>query len=137
MWYKVKVNRTIVTSKGKEKSLIEYYLNDNTNFAEAGYEVLKYLQEQLHTDGEIEDVCLMKNLKPSGNTEYQPDCRVYIVKFAQDITQDDGTVKTLKYPVPFYAKSNNALQQILDLYIKQGLEDMRVTTISETKWKII
>jgi hypothetical protein len=137
MWYKVKVNRTIVTSKGKEKSLIEYYLNDNTNFAEAGYEVLKYLQEQLHTDGEIEDVCLMKNLKPCGNTEYQPDCRVYIVKFAQDITQDDGTVKTLKYPVPFYAKSNNALQQILDLYIKQGLEDMRVTTISETKWKII
>ena len=137
MWYKVKVNRTIVTSKGKEKSLIEYYLNDNTNFAEAGYEVLKYLQEQLHTDGEIEDVCLMKNLKPSGNTEYQPDCRVYIVKFAQDVTQDDGTVKTLKYPVPFYAKSNNALQQILDLYIKQGLEDMRVTTISETKWKIV
>ena len=137
MWYKVKVNRTIVTSKGKEKSLIEYYLNDNTNFAEAGYEVLKYLQEQLHTDGEIEDECLMKNLKPSGNTEYQPDCRVYIVKFAQDVTQDDGTVKTLKYPVPFYAKSNNALQQILDLYIKQGLEDMRVTTISETKWKIV
>lgn len=133
MWYRVKINRNITTSKGKQKSLIEYYLTDQTNFAEAGYVVLKHL----NGEGEIEDVCLMKNLKPTGNTKYQDSCKVYIVKFAEDVEQDDGSVKTLKYPVPFFANNNTELQKILDLYLKQGLEDMRITTISETKWIII
>ena len=78
MWYRVKVSRNIVTPKGKDKSVVEYYLSDKENFAEAGYAVLQYLGG----DGEIEDVCLMKNLKPAGNIKYQPTCKVFIVKFA-------------------------------------------------------
>ena len=133
MWYRVKVSRNIVTTKGKEKPVTEYYLSDKENFAEAGYAVLQYL----NGDGEIEDVCLMKNLKPSGNTEYQPTCKVFIVKFAEEVEQEDGTIKTLKYPVPFYANNNTELQKILELYLKQGLDNMRITTVSETQWKII
>ena len=133
MWYRVKVSRNIVTPKGKEKPIVEYYLTDKDNFAEAGYRVMEYLGG----DGEVEDVCLMKTLKPSGNTEYQPTCKVFIVKFAEEVEQEDGTIKTMKYPVPFYANNNTELQKILDLYIKQGLDNMRITTVSETQWKII
>ncbi len=133
MWYRVKVSRNIVTPKGKDKSIVEYYLSDKDNFAEAGYAVLQYLEG----DGEIEDVCLMKNLKPAGNEEYQPTCKVFIVKFAEEVEQEDGTIKTLKYPVPFYANNNTELQKILDLYLKQGLDNMRITTVSETQWKIV
>lgn len=133
MWYRVKVSRNIVTPKGKEKPIVEYYLTDKDNFAEAGYRVMEYLGG----DGEVEDVCLMKTLKPSGNTEYQPTCKVFIVKFAEEIEQEDGTIKTMKYPVPFYANNNTELQKILDLYLKQGLDNMRITTVSETQWTII
>jgi len=133
MWYRVKVSRNILTPKGKEKPITEYYLSDQNNFAEAGYAVLKYL----NGEGEIEDVCLMKNLKPAGNIEYQETCKVFIVKFAEEVEQEDGTIKTLKYPVPFYANNNTELQKILDLYLKQGLDNMRITTVSETQWKII
>ena len=28
MWYRVKVSRNIVTPKGKDKSIVEYYLSD-------------------------------------------------------------------------------------------------------------
>lgn len=133
MWYRVKVSRNIVTSKGKEKSIVEYYLSDQSNFAEAGYAVLQHLDG----DGEIEDVCLMKTLKPAGNTKYQPTCKVFIVKFAEEVEQEDGSIKTVKYPVPFYANNNTELQKILDLYLKQGLDNMRITTVSETQWKIV
>lgn len=133
MWYKVKITRNIVTPKGKDKTVTEYYLSDQTNFAEAGYAIMNHF----NGDCEVEDVCLMKNLKPAGNIEYQPTCKVFIVKFAEEVEQEDGTIKTLKYPVPFYANNNTELQKILELYLKQGLENMRITTVSETQWKII
>jgi hypothetical protein len=133
MWYRVKISRNIKTPKGKDKNITEYYLTDQTNFAEAGYKVMKAID----TDCEIEDVCLMKNLKPTGNIEYQPSCKVFIVKFAEEMEMEDGTMKTMKYPVPFYANNNTELQKILELYLKQGLENMRITTVSETQWKII
>jgi alpha-D-ribose 1-methylphosphonate 5-triphosphate synthase subunit PhnI len=78
----------------------------------------------------------MKTLKPAGNVEYNENNKVFIVKFAEDI-DIDGRVKTLKYPVPFYANNNEELQVILKLYLEQGLENMRITTVSETQWKIL
>lgn len=133
MWYRVKVSRKIQTPKGKDKNIVEYYLSDQTNFAEAGYKVMEYTGGE----GEIEDVCLMKNLKPAGNEKYADTCKVFIVKFAEEIEADDGTIKIVKYPVPFYANNNSELQYILDLYIKQGLDNMRITTVSETQWTIV
>jgi hypothetical protein len=131
MWFKVKIGRDTVVNE-KMKHVIETYLCDVDNFAEAGYKVLQYL----NGEGEVEDVCLMKTLKPAGNIEYAPTNKVFIVKFAEDINID-GRTKTLKYPVPFYANNNEELQVILKLYLEQGLDNMRITTVSETQWKII
>lgn len=131
MWFKVKIGRDTVVNE-KMKRVIETYLCDVDNFAEAGYKVLQYL----NGEGEVEDVCLMKTLKPAGNIEYAPTNKIFIVKFAEDI-DIDGRTKTLKYPVPFYANNNDELQVILKLYLEQGLDNMRITTVSETQWKII
>jgi len=131
MWFKVKIGRDTVVNE-KMKRVIETYLCDVDNFAEAGYKVLQYL----NGEGEVEDVCLMKTLKPAGNIEYAPTNKIFIVKFAEDI-DIDGRTKTLKYPVPFYANNNEELQVILKLYLEQGLDNMRITTVSETQWKII
>ncbi len=133
MWYRIKVSRNINVANNKKKTVTEYYLNENINFADAGNVVVNYLNGEC----EVEDVCLMKNLKPLGNVNYTEDSLVYIVKFAQDFVQNDGTIKTVKYPVPFRANNSQELQPILDLFLKQGLDDMRITAISETRWKIV
>lgn len=48
--------------------------------------------------------------------------------------QEDGTYKTVKYALPVFAKSSDEVNRIMKDYISQGLENMRITTISETKW---
>ena len=50
------------------------------------------------------------------------------------IKQEDGTYKTIKYVLPAFADDSNQLQNIMKDYISQGFENMRLTTISETKW---
>lgn len=132
MWFKVNISREILI-KDKPKTIIETYLCDTDNFAEAGYRVMQYWNGEC----EVEDVMLMKTLKPLGNEKYAESNKVYIVKIAEDFVQDDGSVKTIKYPVPFYADSQNELQEHVRFYMSQGLQDMRITTISETKWEII
>lgn len=132
MWYKVKFTRDEqIEDKIVHKTL--YYLVDTDDFATAGYKALEYW----NNDGEVEDVCLMKSYKPLGNEKYSDDNKVFIVKVATDFIDDNGRVKTIKYPLPFYANNNTELQKILENFISQGMEDMRVTTISETKWEII
>lgn len=133
MWYKVKITREVADDKGKLKNKTEYYLSDVDNFAEAGYRVMNYFNGEC----EIEDVQLLKNYKPAGNEKYADTNKVFIVKFAVDFAQEDGSGKTQKYPVPFYADDNSSLQEIIAQYMRQGLDDMRVTTTSETKWEIV
>ena len=109
------------------------FLSDKDNFAEAGYAAMKAVD----ADGEVEDVMLMKTLKPLGNTKYDERNKVFIVKIAEDYELDDGSIKTIKYPIPFYANNNEELQKIIKDYIGQGLQEMRVTTVSETAWEIV
>lgn len=133
MWYKVKYTSSEVLESGKVIHTLDYYLVDANNFADAGYKVLK----ENNNLGEVEDVCLMKNYKPAGNIQYADTNKVFIVKFAEDFEDENGKIKTIKYPVPFWANNNTELQTILELYLKQGLDNMRITTVSETRWKII
>lgn len=133
MWYRINVTRTFQDEKGKTRSAYETYLSDAENFAEAGYNVMKRFGE----DCEIEAVTLEKSLKPLGNERYSDENKLFIVKVAADYKQDDGTIKTLKYPIPFYASNTDELQVAVKNYMEQGLEDMRITTISETKWEIV
>ena len=50
------------------------------------------------------------------------------------ILMEDGTYKTSKYVLPVFAEDSIKLQAIMKEFISQGLENMRLTTISETKW---
>ena len=52
----------------------------------------------------------------------------------EDIYQEDGTLKTIKYALPVFAQTSDEVHEIMKAYIAQGLENMRITTISETKW---
>lgn len=82
---------------------------------------------------EVEDILLMKSYKPAIN-EYKEGNKVYIIKIAEDMTNENGNIKTLKYPMPVFANNDAELYVIVKNFIKQGLNNMRLTTISETKW---
>lgn len=130
MYFKIKASVTNILGNGKEKTVIETYLTEGINFIDAGYKIMQLLGGP----DTIEDICMMKNFKPSVNDKFADTNKLFIVKIAEDILQEDGTYKTVKYVLPAFADDSNQLQNIMKDYISQGFENMRLTTISETKW---
>ena len=130
MYYKIKVSKLNGNFNGKDDYSIETYLTDADNFAEAGYKVINKLGTE---NVEVEDICLMKTLKPLVNEKYSIKNKLFIVKIAEDIF-DNNKVKTIKYVLPVFANDSDDLQRIMKDYIAQGLDNMRLTTISETQW---
>ena len=130
MYFKIKASVTNILGDGKEKTVIETYLTEGINFIDAGYKIMQLLGGP----DTIEDICMMKNFKPSVNDKFADTNKLFIVKIAEDILQEDGTYKTVKYVLPAFADDSNQLQNIMKDYISQGFENMRLTTISETKW---
>ena len=125
MYYKIKISK-----QNNGKNIIETYFTDALHFADAAKKVIDIVGK----DAEVEDICLMKSYKPSINEPYNENNKLYLVKIAEDILQNTGNYKTIKYVLPVFANDSNELQKIVNDYIKQGLENMRLTTISETKW---
>jgi hypothetical protein len=124
MYYKIKV------SNKKEKGITTYF-TDAIHFAEAAKKVIQLIGN----DFDVEEIKLMKNIKPSINEKTSDKNKLYMIKIAEDIIQDDGIqIKTIKYELPCFANNTSELTDIINDYIKQGLQDMRLTTISETKW---
>ena len=126
MYYKIKVSN-IPDMKG-----IVTYLVDEDNFANAAQKVI----QEVGVTADVEEIKWMKNFKPAINTKYSDNNKLYMVKIAEDMNIDDKT-RTVKYELPVFANDSNELHKIVNDYITQGLENMRLTTISETKWLYI
>ena len=125
MYYKFKVTN-LPNIKG-----IVTYLTESDNFADAAYKIIKIVGTG---PAEIEEIKLMKNIKPAINEKSSNHNKLYMIKIAEDILQDDNTIKTVKYELPVFADNAIELTDIVNDYLAQGLENMRLTTISETKW---
>ena len=126
MYYKIKVSN-IPDMKG-----IVTYLVDEDNFANAAQKVI----QEVGVTVDVEEIKWMKKFKPSINTKYSDNNKLYMLKIAEEMNIDDKT-KTVKYELPVFANDSNELHKIVNDYITQGLENMRLTTISETKWLYI
>ena len=123
MYFRIKVSNL------PDVSGITTFLLDEDNFANAAYKVI----EQIGTTADIEEIKWMKNFKPAINEKYDPNNKLYIIKIAEDMNIE-GKIKTVKYELPVFANDSNELNKIVNDYISQGLQNMRLTTTSETKW---
>ena len=123
MYFRIKVSNL------PDVSGITTFLLDEDNFANAAYKVI----EQIGTTADIEEIKWMKNFKPAINEKYDPNNKLYIIKIAEDMNIE-GKIKTVKYELPVFANDSNELNKIVNDYISQGLQNMRLTTIAETKW---
>lgn len=124
MYYRFKVSN-VPNVKG-----IITYLTESDNFANAAYKII----QMVGSNSEIEEIKLMKNFKPAINEKFAETNKLYMVKIAEDVIQEDMLMKTIKYELPVFANDSNELHKIVNDYISQGLDNMRLTTISETKW---
>lgn len=123
MYYKIKATNS-------EEKGIKTYFTEAIHFAEAAQKVLK----EIGTKYDIEEVKLMKNIKPAINEKTSDSNKLYMIKIAEDVIQDDNNIKTVKYELPCFANNAIELTDIINDYLAQGLSNMRLTTISETKW---
>ena len=128
MYFKFKVNN-MPGIKG-----VLTYFTEADNFAEAAQRIIGAVGTG---PAEIEEIKLMKNIKPALNEKTSETNKLYMIKIAEDSFQDNGTMKTIKYELPVFADNTDEVQSIVKDYISQGLETMRLTTISETKWLYI
>lgn len=128
MYFKFKVSN-LPGIKG-----IVTFLTEANNFAEAAY---KIIQQAGTGPAEVEEIKLMKNFKPAINEKVDDKNKLYMIKIAEDAKQDDGSIKTIKYELPCFANDAIDVTDKVNNYLEQGLENMRLTTISETKWIFI
>ena len=66
MYFKIKVSNKTLDKNGKEKNVLETYLTEAVNFADAGYKIIQIVG----TEAEVEDVCMMKSFKPAVNDKF-------------------------------------------------------------------
>lgn len=122
MYYRIKVLHP-------KKGIVTFF-TDAIHFAEAAKKVINLIG----TSYEIEEIKLMKNIKPAINEKYDKQNKLYIIKIAEDVIGENNQTKTIKYELPVFANNSTELYKIIGNYMAQGLEDMRLSTISETKW---
>lgn len=130
MYYKIKISnmpgiKGIVTYLTESDSVLDV--------AKAVENTIDKYQNNYIDRPEVEEIKLMKNFKPAINEKFADTNKLYMVKIAEDITVD-GKTKTIKYELPVFANDSIGLYDIVNDYLKQGFENMRLTTISETKW---
>lgn len=131
MFYEIGVKNTIVDKKGNDKEVVTKYIVENQElFAEAE---MKGLQLGLANA----DVVTIKrsSLREIGNSPTgEENEAIYDATIVDNILQDDGSVKKMKYHVAFYATSVAGANKAVQDYMKQGLQDMECESIKKTSF---
>jgi hypothetical protein len=127
MFYELKVKVDKENKKGEIKPVTELFITDCELFANAEYTGLN------EYDGKCDVVAIKRSaIREIVNTkeEGKPFFRAAIV---QIYTNDDGTEKELLYPVLVCASDMKEANKLMEDYIKQGLNDMKLKEIKESK----
>lgn len=82
----------------------------------------------IKTNNKIREVI---NEKPDGDDE----CKIFYATVCDFFTDDNGKNKELPYVVVAFAHDMTEAKAAVDQYMRQGLEDMELKKIAETKVK--
>jgi hypothetical protein len=81
----------------------------------------------IKTNNKIREVI---NEKPAGDDE----CKIFYATICDFFTDDNGQKKEIPYIVVAFAHDMNEAKAAVDQYMRQGLEDMELKAIEETKF---
>lgn len=131
--FEVKSRRTIIDQKsGNDKTITEAFFIENcTSWADAEDKMLGYF----NSENEVVGMAISKVMEVVNEpTDAEKmDMFIYRAVIASIYTDDDGNEKEMKYPVLLWAKNIDEAMGIVNNYLRQGLEDMSLVSITKTK----
>lgn len=119
-------------NKGNDKSITEAFFIENcTSWADAEDKMLAYF----NSENEVIGMAISKVLEVvnTPTQEEKMDMFIYRAVIASIYTDDDGNEKEMKYPVLLWAKNIDEAMSVVNNYLRQGLEDMSLVSITKTK----
>lgn len=119
-------------NKGNDKSITEAFFIENcTSWADAEDKMLAYF----NSENEVVGMAISKVLEVvnTPTQEEKMDMFVYRAVIASIYTDDDNNEKEMKYPVLLWAKNIDEAMSVVNNYLRQGLEDMSLVSITKTK----
>lgn len=130
MFYEAVSKRTIIDQKsGNDKDVNEKFIvKDCELCAECEQKVLEYW------NGECDVTSVKQSKIREFVNERQDDEQFIFLATIEDVfTDDDGEEKSTKYVVGVFAKSVEESTKLVVEYMKQGMSDLRLTSIKKTK----
>jgi hypothetical protein len=130
--FEVKSRRVVMDNKGNDKSITEAFFIENcTSWADAEDKMLAYF----NSENEVVGMAISKVLEVvnTPTQEEKMDMFVYRAVIASIYTDDDNNEKEMKYPVLLWAKNIEEAMNVVNDYLRQGLEDMSLVSITKTK----
>ena len=130
--FEVKSRRVVMDNKGNDKSITEAFFIENcTSWADAEDKMLAYF----NSENEVVGMAISKVLEVvnTPTQEEKMDMFIYRAVIASIYTDDDGNEKEMKYPVLLWAKNIDEAMSVVNNYLRQGLEDMSLVSITKTK----
>lgn len=123
----IKVNK--LTEKGEEKEVRESYVIENIDlFAEAEQRLLSIY------NGECDPFDIKRaNIMEIVNQPFE-DSKIFKAKLITTFVDDKGKEKEKSYYVLLFAKNIENANSIMKEYVKSGLQDLEIKSISETKY---
>lgn len=127
MLYELKLKVKQLADNGEEKEVIERYITDVELFAEAEAKGM----EQYNGECDVFAISQSKIIEIFNKKEDdKPFFKATIIK---EYTDDAGNEKEMKYHVLVCAKDITEANKLMQDYMRQGLEDMRLDAIQKTK----
>lgn len=141
MYYEVNIKHDYLTEDNEVKSKVSKVIVNNVNlFAEAELKALEYGNSEWKADSLDNDPDVTA-IKRSRIYEFvnkpQDGAKIYFATLDYTFTTDNGKEKHSKYLVGVYANEIGQAKAAMDNYIKQGLSDMKLTDLNETKFETV
>lgn len=128
--HEVTLKRTIVDNKGCDKEVKENYLVENKVFcAEAEATMLEYWNAEC----KVTSVRQSKIVEFVNNRE-DDEQQIYLAEVESIFVGDDGEEKATRYVVGLFSTSVEDATAKMREYMKQGIQDMKLTSVKRTKF---
>lgn len=123
----IKVNK--LTEKGEEKEVRESYVIENIDlFAEAEAKLLELY------NGECDAFDIKRaNIMEIVNKPFE-ESKIFKAKLISTFVDDKGKEKETSYYVLLFARNIEEANNIMKDYVKSGMQDLEIKSISETKY---
>lgn len=132
MYYEVSIKVNRIQENGQEKEVLERYIADVLSFTEAEAKGVKEYADY-NLQGEVVAI-KRSNVYEIVNEAPDSDCKLFKAKIVSIfIDEKNGKEKEQLYHVLLWAKDMDDANKSMNEYMKQGLSDLFLREIKETK----